>query len=606
MTICDHDDVLSLQKAVQEKIDFSNPLGGELYRIFEQRNLMTLFQPIVNLQSKTVAGWEALSRGPLHSPLHRPLDLFYVAEQMDCLLELDMLARMLAVERFAQYRRKGRLFVNVMINSLSNRAHASGVTRQCLTQNGLHSDQLVIELSELYPTDDLPALVEAVKHYQKQGFAVALDDVGAGYNGMRLWSEIRPDIIKIDRYFVDGVHQSLEKQRFLETMVNLAHGFNAQVVVEGVELEEELRVVEQLNVDFVQGFLLARPAQVPETTLAYSWPEESLRHYEKENTAGALVKPCMTLRPDERVGEVAERVLKNPEQDYFPVVDERGQVHGMIWRRDLMQQLLQRFGYELNYRKQIADLMDRHPIVVESSVSLEALSRRLTDTLNKGHKEALIITKEGKYAGVGTFVDLLRVMTDLKVKSAQYANPLSGLPGNVPIQAEVQRLLDCKAAFSVLYIDLDHFKPFNDHYSYEDGDKIIRFLSNLLREAVPEEAFLGHIGGDDFMVILPWLDERVEALSEQLVTRFKAGVQDFYREADRKAGGISGTDRQGNAVFFPMMSISIGILKVASGAIEHQQKLASLATRAKKQAKAAGGNTWVVLAAMSPSGVEAA
>ena len=597
MTICEQEAFQQLLSAVREKIDLGNPLGTELYRVFEQQSLTTLFQPIVSLQSKAVMGWEALTRGPLHSPLHRPLDLFYVAEQMDCLLELDMLTRMLAIERFANYQRHEKLFINVLISSLSTSKHTPGITQHCMDKTGLRNEQVVIELSELHPTDDLPVLVEAINHYQKQGFVVALDDVGAGYNGMRLWSEIRPNIVKIDRYFVDGVHQAREKRRFLETMVNLAHGFNAKVVAEGVEREEELRVLEQLGVDYVQGFLLGRPEPAPGVKLAYSWPEARLRDIRQENTAAILAKPALTLRPDEKVGAVAERILKMPEHDFFPVVDEAGQVHGMVWRRDLMQQLLQRFGYELNYRKKIEELMDKHPIVVEGSVSLESLSRRLTDTLTSGHREAFILLKEGRYEGVGTFIDLLRVITDLKVKSAQYANPLSGLPGNVPIQAEIQGLLDRKVAFSVLYIDLDHFKPFNDFYSYEDGDKIIRFLSSLLREQVPQEAFLGHIGGDDFMVILPWQDERVESLAARLVERFKAGVQDFYSKEDRQAGGIQGIDRQGRSVFFPMMSISIGILKVAQGAISHQQKLSSLVTKAKKQAKSQGGNTWAVIEA---------
>lgn len=595
MTLWEEGAFQQLVDAVRAKADLGNPLGVELFQICQQRSLTTLFQPIVDVRSKEVMGWEALTRGPLHSALYRPLDLFYVAEQMDCLLELDVLARTLAVERFSNYGVTGKLFVNVMIQSLSAQVRHQGDVQQYMLKNGLQSEQVVIELSELHPTEDLPALVEGVSHYQQLGFVVALDDVGAGYNGMRLWSEIRPEIVKIDRYFVDGVHRSIEKQRFLETMVNLAHRFNAKVVVEGIELEEELRVIEQLGADYVQGFLLARPADAPSFSLDYSWPQARLRYMETENTALVLAKPAMSLKPDVRVEKVAERILQMPEHDYFPVVDEAGKVHGMVWRRDLMQQLLQRFGYELNYRKRIADLMDRNPVIVEDNTTLESLSRRLTDTLEAGNQEAFIVTHEGTYCGVGTFIDLLRVMTDLKVKSAQYANPLSGLPGNVPIQVELQRLLDNQALFSVLYLDLDHFKPYNDYYSYEDGDKIIRFVSNLLRELTPAEAFVGHIGGDDFVVILPWLDARVDQLAQQLVERFQQGVRSFYREEDRKAGGIHAEDRQGNEVFFPMMSISIGILKVAGGAITHQQKLSSLVTKAKKKAKSAGGNTWKVI-----------
>lgn len=573
---------------VRRKIPLELPFSRALYEVFLTQSLTTQFQPIVDLKQKRVIGWEALTRGPVESPLHRPLDLFYAAEQAGVLFELDLLARQCAMRRFGKEVEEGdkRLFINVMVGALATEGHVSGMTHQCLAELGLKPDQVVIELSELHPVADIDQLAKAVDYYQQQGFRVALDDVGAGYNGLRIWSQIRPDLIKIDRYFVSGVDQGTEKRQFLESMVNLAHSFGAEVVAEGVETEEELRIVEQLGVNYVQGYLLGRPSCTPQTHINYTWPEAVLSSLNAQNTAGGLAADhWLTLQPDMRVEEAMQEMLNQSQQDFYPVVDTSGRVHGMIWRRDFMNKLLQRFGYELNSRKPLSELMDDEPIIVHEKAPIETLSRMLTDDAMRVHRDAFIVIRDGRYLGAGTFLDLLRVMTDLKVKSAQYANPLSGLPGNVPIQAEVQRRLDEKKTFSVLYTDLDNFKPFNDTYSYEEGDRVIRMVATLLQaEALPGD-FVGHIGGDDFVIISEHPLSEVETLVQRLIQRFAEEAKRFYRAEDVARGGIEAVDRHGEMRFFPLMMLSIGVLHVAPGLITHQQKVSSLVTKAKKAAK---------------------
>ncbi len=573
---------------VRKKLSIEKPFSHELYDIFSSRSLTSQFQPIVDLKGKQVMGWEALTRGPVDGPLHRPLDLFYAAEQAGVLFELDMLARQCAMYHFSREVRDAskRLFINVMVGALESGGHVPGMTAQCIESLGLTPDQVVIELSELHPVADIDRLTQAVQHYQQQGFRVALDDVGAGYNGLRIWSQIRPDLIKIDRYFVSGVDQGTEKRQFLESMVNLAHSFGAEVVAEGVETEEALRIVEQMGVNYVQGYLLGRPRCKLQSTIDYIWPEEALTSLCERNTAGGLAqKHWLVLAPDMRVEEAMDVVLKSVQQDFYPVVDAAGKVHGMIWRRSFMSKLLQRYGYELNYRKPLSELMDRNPVTVHESAPIETLSRMLTDDVMREHRDAFIVLKGGRYMGAGTFVTLLRVMTDLKVKSAQYANPLSGLPGNVPIQTEVQRRLDENKAFSVLYTDLDNFKPFNDTYSYEAGDRVIRLVANLLKSEVEAGDFVGHVGGDDFVIVTERPLEEVEVMTQGVIARFAKEVKAFYSVEDVARGGIEALDRHGERRFYPLMTLSIGVLYVAPGTIAHQQKVSSLVTKAKKAAK---------------------
>ncbi|WP_322522280.1 bifunctional diguanylate cyclase/phosphodiesterase [Guyparkeria halophila] len=578
------------------KIATASAEGTELRRIFRERDLTTLFQPLVACDSGRVLGWEALLRGP-HGPLHRPLDLFRAAERHGCLVELDVLSQRLAIRRFAESPAgsDGSLFLNVMIESVQTGAHLHNLTGPCVENLGMDSNRVVMEISELHPTADIGALAQAVSHFQREGFRVALDDVGAGYNGLRLWAETRPDMIKVDRYFVHGIHASDEKRRFLEAIVRLAHSLGSQVVGEGLEEAADLEVLVGLNVEMAQGYLYAHPAPVPPFPTHTPADHPATRRDEGPTgqTARTLAEPHESLLPFHSVADVADIFLRVPHIDFYPVVKPDGQVLGMVWRREFMNRLLYRYGYDLFHRKPINRLMDRHPIIVDVRTPLETVSRLITDSDFGHRKEAVILVDNGRYVGVGTFTELLRLITDIKVQSAHYANPLSGLPGNIPIRAELQRLLDEGRAFTALYIDLDHFKPYNDHYSYEDGDKIIRHVSHLLQRVSGGE-FVGHIGGDDF-VLITRLSSRGEAIAAQLIAEFASSIGRFYSAVDREAGGIVGKDRQGEPRRFPLMSLSIGAVHVRADTLSHQQHLSSLMTRAKKAAKAAGGNTWYLL-----------
>ncbi|TKA91883.1 GGDEF domain-containing protein [Guyparkeria sp. SB14A] len=580
------------------KIDALTHEANELRRLFREQDLTTLFQPVVACDSGRVVGWEALLRGP-EGPLHRPLDLFHAAERHGCLVELDVLSHRLAIRRFAKSvpGPDSRLFLNVMIESVQSGAHLKSLTGKCVERLGLESRRIVMEISELHPTTDTDSLARAVTHFQREGFQVALDDVGAGYNGLRVWAETRPDLIKVDRYFVDGIHASDEKRRFLETIVRLAHSLGSQVVGEGLEHPADLEVLNTLNVEMAQGYLYAHPAIEPPLIERASTREDSFARQggPTGQTARSLAAPHEALLPTRPVADVADLFLRVPEIDFYPVVDATGQVLGMVWRREFMNRLLYRFGYDLYQRKPIKRLMDRHPVVVDVRTPLETVSRLVTDSEYGHRKEAVIVVDNGRYAGVGSFTKLLRLITDIKVQSAHYANPLSGLPGNIPIRAELQRLIDERRDFTALYVDLDHFKPYNDHYSYEDGDKIIRHVSHLLQR-VSGGDFVGHIGGDDF-VLVTHLASRGEAIAAKLVAEFASSIGRFYRAADRAAGGIEGRDRQGNRRLFPLMTLSIGAVRVPAESSTHQQHLSSLMTQAKKAAKAAGGNTWRTLEA---------
>lgn len=590
--------------ASQRLILKQSSLGTELLDIVDNQKLQCVFQPIIDLKRKRACAFEGLVRGPFNSVLHHPLNLFKVAEEQGVLYEMDTFARISTIESFAKQAAQDEhlhLFINISINAVMNPAHQKGITLDALKYFGFSPERVVIEITELQPVDDFEAFITAIDYYRSIGFKVAIDDLGSGYNGLRIWSEVRPDFVKIDRHFVSDIHLHDDKRMFMETLMTLAKSTNTRVVAEGVETEKELDVLTHLGVDLVQGYLFKKPEELIDESLLYEWPES--QHENKaekgEATVAEIAFEHPKVKPEQLVNEVSELFLAHPELDYFPVVDGK-HVVGMIWRRDLMNLLARKFGQELHARKSVVSVMDKTPIIVDSRTSLVDLSRLVTDSNEIGFRDAFIVEKKKKYIGCGNFKDLLRKITDIKVESAQFANPLSGLPGNVPIQKKLNKLLKNEENFVVMYIDVDNFKPFNDNYSFEEGDEVIRLIADILKQALPEEqiihgeTFIGHIGGDDFVVLSRFVDDHV-IWAEKILNNFKEQVQNFYSQKDQQNGGIDSVDRDGNSKFYPLMSLSIGILLVHPKYFEHTQKLSSYATKAKKGAKAAGGNQYYIV-----------
>ena len=196
----------------------------------------------------------------------------------------------------------------------------------------------------------------------------------------------------------------------------------------------------------------------------------------------------------------------------------------------------------------------------------------------------------------------LRRRVDLCAARAQRqldTNPLTRLPGNVTIIRTIQRLLDAGGPFALAYLDLDHFKSYNDKYGFARGDEILRMSGRLLRGVVRElgakEAHVGHIGGDDFVFCLPV--EAAEAVCRRIVQTFDVILPNFYDEEDRLRGGIEGTDRHGVPRRFPLVSASVGVATTRGGTIREHGDLSRVASEVKRQAKRCEGSGYLIRSA---------
>ena len=238
-------------------------LDSELDYILKYRVLQTLYQPVLDSHDGRVFGYEALVRGPSNSPLHAPLPLIRAATKAGRLFELDLVCRELAIRRFRELELPGRLFLNVSPLSLMEPTFRPGETQRLLAELGLSPRQVVIELTEQQQLEDYAVLKSAVAHYTEAGFQIAIDDLGAGYAGLRLWSELRPAFVKIDHHFIENIAGDAVKREFVRSIHEMATRLGCRVVAEGIETEDDYLTVQELGVKLHQGYHLGRPLATP-------------------------------------------------------------------------------------------------------------------------------------------------------------------------------------------------------------------------------------------------------------------------------------------------------------------------------------------------------
>ncbi|MGM0543849.1 MAG: bifunctional diguanylate cyclase/phosphodiesterase [Pseudomonadota bacterium] len=565
-----------------------------LDRIIRAEDLQVLFQPIVDASQQAIYGYEALIRGPRSSPLHSPLRLFEVATQAGLLVELDLLCRRLAIRRFAELGLPHLLFLNVMPLTIVERDFQEGLTLGFIRESGLPAERVVIELTEHVPIHDYQLMRQAVAHYRDMGFQVALDDLGAGHSSLRHWSELRPDFVKLDRHFISGIDQEPAKREFLRSILDVARSLDCQLIAEGVETAAEHLCLWELDrgLALLQGFYFARPSVEPPLELQMRLPAAEPLASPAGRTARSICQAIEAVTPDCAIPVLAERFRQQPALRCVAVVDN-GKPVAVVRRSGFLTLFTNPFSHALYGKRPVLDVADPRSLIASASTLLDVLSQQLTDSRDIEQEDFVIVNDDGEYMGMGNIVDLLREITAIQVRQARHANPLTGLPGNILINETLSRYLNAGEGVAAAYVDLDNFKAFNDAYGYGRGDHMIISLSRLLQAQVDSVGgFIGHIGGDDFMMLLPlahW-----EKVCQEILQHMEVMAPGFYEDQDRKRGGIRIENRQGVVSFFPFVSVSIAVKPITPTAHCKALDVAAELSALKQQAKKIPGNSLFV------------
>jgi GGDEF domain-containing protein len=392
------------------------------------------------------------------------------------------------------------------------------------------------------------------------------------------------------------------KHQFLRSLRDIAATTGALMVAEGIELEADLSVVQDLGLDLGQGYLFGRPVPTPHPVLApeilggararsagsagSAWIQDS------RSTAARLLMEIPPLPPETPNWKVEQRFAQDRELQSIPVV-RQGLPVGLINRHVFVDLMAKPFSRELYGKRPCSTLMDQTLLVVDHHTSLHELSKLIVESDPRHILHGFILTRDGQYAGMGSGHDLMREITQMQIHAARYANPLTGLPGNVPINEHLDDLIRQELPFVVCYCDLDHFKPYNDVHGYGRGDEVIQWTGRQLEAACePDLDFVGHIGGDDFLMILrgPDWEERCQ----DLLARFEAGKGRFFSADELALGGYQSEDRKRRLVRHPLVGLSIGAVQAPPGAFLSHHEIAAAAATAKKEAKRQEGSSLFV------------
>jgi EAL domain-containing protein (putative c-di-GMP-specific phosphodiesterase class I)/GGDEF domain-containing protein/CBS domain-containing protein len=571
-----------------------------LLNILKNETLQAVFQPIMDLKAGQLIGYEGLIRGPSDGPLHAPIKLLSTAEQFGLTGRIESLCVVTVMDKFIKRGLPGRLFLNISPLGLLEGCLATDKVQALLNREDFPRDRVVFEITESSPKMALAPVVEAVMALRAQGFRIALDDLGEGFSSLRLWSELQPDYVKIDKHFVHGIHQDPTKLQFIRSIQQIAENGGARLIAEGIENRAEFQVIKDMGICYGQGYFIGhpldRPAHLPSHEVLECMASAQICVYPhtqkidaRKHQSRKLLMDAPSVPPNAMSEEVLKVFQTHPKLHALPVVRD-GVPVGLINRSLLIDRFSRVYTRELYGKKPCAMFMDSDPLIVDIKTPVAELSQLVVNKGKSNFADGYIFTDQGRYLGVGSSFDLMQEITDLQIQAARYANPLTLLPGNVPITEHTERLLENQQTFCACYADLDHFKPFNDVYGYRKGDEVIQMTANLLSiHCDPDMDFVGHIGGDDFFILFQSTDW--EQRCGRMLEAFDRNLAQMLPSKILADGGYEAEDRRGNMEFHPFPALSIGVVQVTPGRFAGHYEVASAATEVKKMAKRTLGSS---------------
>lgn len=291
--------------------------------------------------------------------------------------------------------------------------------------------------------------------------------------------------------------------------------------------------------------------------------------------------------PETKCGMVNNLFKQNPRLEGIAVARENN-MPALLMRTRFYQSLGTQYGYNLYMGRPVMLVMNSSPLVADFDEEITDISIRAMNRAEEELYDGVLVMREGSLHGFVSIRRLLLEVADIRAEMAIFMNPLTGLPGNRIIDDRLQQSTR-QENFSVLYIDLDHFKSYNDSYGFKKGDSLIQATAGLLREQFSGQgSFLGHIGGDDFIAILN--HHNYQFSCSKVIEGFEKMKKDFYSKDDLKKNYVMGEGRSGIFGPIPLVSISIAVVTNRSRSFQSTDQIVEEAARIKKICKSRPGS----------------
>ncbi len=535
--------------------------------ILKKHNITSWYQPIVNLESRTVIGWEAFSRGPETNDSLGTHELFDTAAEAGILKPFDLMCIHNAALCFEQLQLGPKLFLNFTNEMLVASSKLKKQLGNMIADSAIPPARMVLEIDEKNASQNPQDLISAVNYFHEMGFEIAFDhlsgmgDVADDSALHALWAELKPEYIKLDQGFIKEINGSITKQKTIKKLVAKARSLGAQLIAKGVETEKELCKLYELGVYAVQGYVIQKPELAPVPPDLEQISQAYLSHSTNQGSlASDLVVSTTSVESQTSIQHVFELFEQNVHLSSLAVVEEQI-VLGMVHRRVFMTKYAKKQRREVVQHKPITHAMTVNCLKVEADQRIEQVSRLVTTRAQINAEHDFVICNQGRFLGIGTVIDLLRKITQLRVLPDHQQNILTMLPGNTPLGSCVNELLDGGKPFSVALLDLSNFKAFNNLYSHYEGDQMLIMFAELLRKHTKTDANIaGHIGGDDFVLIMPktpWI-----TVLGHIFKEFEHKAQSFYSEKDLAQGCMMNKDVQGHSQAIDLVTLSASVLSI--------------------------------------------
>ncbi|MEU0853226.1 GGDEF domain-containing protein [Streptomyces flaveolus] len=511
------------------------------------------FQPVVNLMTGGVAALEILAR----------------PETGDVLAEARRnpgLDGRLAVAAFRAAARKETLLplhVNVFAGTLADLGGLR-LLHDAVRESGRLPWEVTIDIGPPYTHVPHRALLEAVAALREQGFRICADGVGDGDVPLRLLADLGPELVKLDASLP-------ARPAAVRAARTLCDELGALLCVEGVETELQCAAARSAGAQLAQGHLFAPPARLPVADV-YVPPRNAggtgLPPVTRSGpSVREFVRPAALLPATASAGQVRALLTGAPDVSGVLLVDRDGVPVRSVHRSRFLLSMSGRYGHALYADRPAAKLGDPPRTVGVGATAWEVLDVVAVGGPGRTSDDVAVVDTHGRCVGVVRLADLVRALAESRVEEAAGLNPLTRLPGSDAITGEVDRWIADGRPFALSWLDVDDFKRVNDGAGFAAGDELIRAVGRALQQEASGATRVGHIGGDDFLVL---------AVPEEL-----GPLADRMLDAAWSAGGRP-------------VTLSLATVVCAPGSVLDHRRAAACLAPLKKAAKALSGASWVL------------
>lgn len=546
-------------------------MNNELPKIWKEHLevLDIAFQPILNIHNAKIFAVEALLRNYEDIGFKSIFSLFDYIHKENILYSFDLALREKAFKKFTTIKEHKdiKLFFNLDNRLLEMPNFSNGNTIKLLKKYDIKKENICFEISERHEISGDCNLEKTLQHYKEESFCIAIDDFGIGYSGYKLLYDTKPDVIKIDRFFLQGIENNLKKRVMLRSITHLAIQLGIKVIAEGVETKEELLTCKYIGCHLIQGYLIQKPTKnTDEIVQEYSHIVEYIKNDKRAHGKSSKIEYHLDkiepIHIKSKMSFVVDYFKNSDSSSVVPVINGNDEAVGIIFETQIKEFLYSPYGRSLLLNDGSKSKL-KHLVNSCASADINSSMSTIIELFsNDPESVGIIITKNSKYHGFLSARAIISIINEENILLARDQNPLTKLPGNRMIDKYISTSTKDDNTHLLCYFDLDNFKAFNDVYGFRNGDRVIQLFADILRKYLPSEYFKGHIGGDDFFVAIKTDDNEEQHIFKilEIIKKFTDGAKNFYSQEDKQRAYILANNRDGVKTKFPLLTASASLL----------------------------------------------